>query len=225
MAFDQVGGSLTYTFGANTFFTASVGRSSTVQTTHRDLARADMLDPTAWPSDKTKARYQPPTTFTYPGLLDQAFNFEHGYDTPPNLDFATNPDSVIFRSPFGHPSLYYVVPTETKFVSKTFEWEHRDYITRRDTVLDSTYTVRVVSPQGYSPIEYKDLTGLFQVSGGAEAKLDIDATQLIARADLTHVIGSHTAKIGAEYIGRDIAYHYEHSGGLIGPGRHSKYRE
>ena len=224
--FQQWGGSLTYTVGANTFVTASFGRSDSESKMSRSLPRADMMDPTAWPDTAIEARYQPSNSFTFPGLLDQAWDFANGSATPPSLEYVTTPGNVIFRTPYGHPNMYQEVPTEAIFVTKDFTWANRTFETRRDTVPDTTYSVQIVSPQGFSPILYDDLSGLFQISGGGTILSNGGASQNVARVDMTHATGGHTIKSGAEYISRDLQFHVEESDGLIGPaGRNSNYRD
>jgi hypothetical protein len=215
-SFKQWSGSITYTFGPNTFITASFGQSETDWDLFRPLPRADMMDPNEWSLDTKTTKYQPPSSFTYPGLLDQAFDYGE-YEIPPNLDFAVNLDNLTFRSPFGHPNLYDQIPRETIFVSKEFVWDPRVFTPRNGDPIDTTYSVRIVSPQGFSPLYYGDLSGLFKLAGGGERVLDAQSMQTVGRFDLTHVVGSHTLKGGTEFIGRDLTYHYERSDVLIGP--------
>ena len=228
-SFNQIMGTLTYTLGPQTYFTASFGRSKSAWELGRDLPRADMESEGAFAAD---AKWSATSDWDYGAFLATIFTYIGDYAKPPSMSYATNPDSFLLRTPYGHPNAYQAPPTETKFVTKTFVWEHRSWVPargdRNQATDDTTFHVTVVSPQGWVGNPFNDLANRFTVAGGGLFVIDGGGEQTTARGDITHVIGEHTLKTGIEYIGRDIWYRYERSLGLyeagVTGGRNSEHR-
>ena len=227
--FNQIMGSLTYTFGPRTFVTASFGRSKSTWDLLRDVPRADKDGEGAFAPD---AKWSAPSDWDYGAFLATIFTYTGDYTKPPSMSYATNPDSFLTRSPYAHPNAYAAPPTETKFITKTFTWGPRSWVPARgdraDATDDTTFNVTIVSPQGWVANPYSDLASRFSIGGGGEENIQGGGTQTTIRGDLTHVIGQHTLKTGLEYIGRDLDYLKEQSGGYfesgVGAGRNTTFR-
>ena len=212
--FNQVMGTLTYSLSPQTVFTTSFGRSETSWELNRDLPRADKDGETAFGPD---AKYSVTSRWDYGAFLTTMFTYVGGPTVPTSLEYATDPVNYRLNSPYGNPSFYPAPPTDTKFVTRTFTWEHRSWVPargdRNSATNDTTFHVTIVSPQGWFYNPYGDLASRFTLSGGGWFTINAGGTQTTARGDLTHVIGQHTLKTGLEYIGRDLHYHYEESRG------------
>ncbi len=229
--FSQIMGTLTYTLSPRTYFTASFGRSETSWSLKRDLPRADM-DPDRGAFD-ADAKWSATSDWDYGAFLGTLFTYTGDYAKPPSMSYATNPDSFLVRSPYAHPNAYPAPPEETKFVNKTFTWEHRSWVPargdRNPATDDTTFNVMVVSPQGWVGNPYGDLAARYTLGGGGKQIIESSGTQTTARGDITHVIGQHTVKTGIEYIGRELEYLQEESSGLfesgVGGGRNSQMRD
>ena len=196
--FTSYGASLTYTFGPLTFLSASYGHSESNWDLNRDIPRVDMDD---W----TTGQFKTPTYWGFGGTsgwLYLAYKWtdtdgDNKQDLPVDMADALDPDRVVMRSGFSLKNVYPEVPTEAK------------YITREFTFGDSTTPALVVSPQGYLQSGYTDLSGRYELGGGAETTLHGGATQNVFRFDLTHSVGAHTLKGGAEFIRGDLTYFME----------------
>ena len=186
------------------------------------------MDP-EWTFD-ADSKWSATSDWDYGAFLGTLFTYTGDYAKPPSMSYATNPDSFLLRSPYAHPNAYPAPPTETKFVTETFTWEHRSWVPargdRNDATDDTTFNVMVVSPQGWVGNPYGDLAARFTLGGGGKQIIESSGTQTTARGDITHVIGQHTVKTGIEYIGRDLEYLQEESSGLfesgVGGGRNSQ---
>jgi hypothetical protein len=195
--YSQYGASATYTFGANTFVNASIGRSSSTWDLTRELPRADV--------DDYVSRYRPPTEFGYGAMLSSNFDWSDidgdGIpDYPTSIEDATTPGRAIYRTPFRVPNKYDEVPSETIWVTQDFVFDGE--------------TVKIISPQGWLLGGYPDLSRTYSLGGGGDDTYDGTAEQWVLKSDLTHAAGNHTFKTGLEYITGDLEYHIISSRGL-----------
>ena len=213
--FTQFGVTATYTLGPLSFVTLSLSRSESEWELERDLPRVDVTnfdDP-----------YQLSSYFGYQGWLTSAYMWSdvdgNGTgDAPTSLDDAISSDRAIFRGPFQIPNVYTEVPTEGRYVTKTFDFNTAEF------GYDSIPAV-VVSPQGYVQGGYPDMSQNYILGTGGEVVLSGRATQTIFNASGTHVSGDHTLKFGAEYLRADLEYHTIQSSALMGTAQYTDMRD
>ena len=201
--FMQWGTAMTYTFGPKTFMIGSASWGRNKWNMERDLPRVDITD--------FSSGYGPPRGFGYGSWLEQAFNWsdvdgDGAMDYPTSLADATAPGRVVLRSRY-LVNVYSGVPTETKYIVN--EVPFTDLRGIEDTI-------QVVSPQGWVESPYRDLSGIYGLGGGGNARLQGQASEVVIKGDLTHVIGDHTLKTGIEYIMTELEYHKEYSYGGLG---------
>ena len=213
--FSQWGASLTYTFSPSTFLTASFARSSSEWELKRDLPRANVN--ASYDPNDPQSQYKPPSSFGYRGWLGMFYYWSDtggtaGQDLPKSLEDALDPDRVLLNGPYGFPNYSRTIPSEGKYITKTF-------------FADSPKPATVVSPQGYVVDGYEDLSGTYRLGGGGTSVVNGHGTRMIVKADLTHAVSEHTFKTGVEYIRNDLEYHAEESSGLVVPGAYSNYRD
>ena len=229
--FTNLGASITYTLDANTFLTATYGRSTSEWDLKREDPMADMR-PETWGPD---AKHGPTSNWDYAGLIGSSnlFNWAPGDSSYPySYEYAIDPDNSWPRSPFLHPNAYNTVPEQTKFVYREFTWANRSWEPpprdrENDPNPDTTFVVEVVSPQGWFGNSFPDLAGRFSIGAGGSYTQSSEGVSSVVRSDLTHVRGAHTLKAGAELIWRDIQYLNEHSGsgGFLSSGNNSEMRD
>jgi outer membrane receptor protein involved in Fe transport len=82
-----------------------------------------------------------------------------------------------------------------------------------------------VSPQGWSQDGFFDLSGTFWLGEGGQQWMTSKSVQTAMRGDVTHVIGDHTIKAGAEYLLGDLEYHAEEDTRLLGTRFSCNYRD
>jgi outer membrane receptor protein involved in Fe transport len=176
--------------------TGAFGQTRTQHDLNRDLPRADITDFSATSS------YKPPTSFGYRGWL-LLFTPDWPGGVPTNLAEALEPGRAYIANPFTFPAVYHEVPSETKFVTRQMIFAPGD-------------TAMVVSPQGWCQEGYYDLSGTFWLGEGGRQWMTSNAVQTAVRGDVTHVIGEHTIKAGAEYLLADLEYHVEEKARVFG---------
>jgi outer membrane receptor protein involved in Fe transport len=211
--FTQFGSSLTYAINPATFVQASMSLTKSEWSMGKDIPRADPS------SFEPGSRYTPTSSFSYGAWLSQAFNWTdidgiRGGDSPISLEDATNPDRVVFMSPY-FSNVYYKVPAETKYIT-------------HEVIFDDNFgdpdTATVVSPQGWVQEPYRDMSGVYGIGGGGHVWMQGKSKETVVKSDVTHALGAHTIKTGAELIMSELEYHHEYAFGGLGE-KDGNYRD
>ncbi len=213
-SFWQWGTALTYTLSQHTFATAAFGQTRSKWDLQRDMPRADINDfsPTG--------SYRPPSTFSYGAWLLMLIplsdwsdiNGDGTPDRPTSAEDATAPGRAYMGNPYGYGAAYPFVPSRTVFVNRQMVFAPGD-------------TAVVVSPQGWAQDGYFDLSGTFWLGEGGTQWMTSNSVQTAVRGDVTHVIGDHTIKAGAEFLLSDLEYHTEQDARLLGSRFSVNYRD
>jgi len=213
--FNQWGVAATYTFNPATYLTVSFARSGSQTDMTRDLPRANVN--ASYDPANLASGYKPPSSFGYRGWLGMFYLWSDtggtaAADLPSSLEDALTPGRMILNDPFSSPNYSETVPSEGRFVTRTF-------------FAGTAQPATVVSPQGYIQDGYADLSGTYTLGVGSESVMKANAVQTMFKGDFTHAWGAHTLKTGAEYASSELEYHARYALGLSVPGRNHSYMD
>ena len=198
--FTQMGVSLTYSLSPSTVLTAAYARSRSKWVQGRENPRANVNAP--YNASDYTAYYSPPNSYGYWDWLRKYYkwsdtNGDRTADTPTSLADAMDPSRVVLNSPYGWPNYAPVIPSQGTYITKTFQWP------------GDTVKAVVVSPHGFNTFGYYDMSHTYDLAGAEYAVFNTNAIQNSLKADITHVLGSHTLRSGLEIITASLEYHGE----------------